>query len=219
MRIGVLILGIVSVDCDPKGSGDSATAATTATTGEASSSGSTSGTTDTVTTTDPGTGVATAESSASTAASTGGPDLCPCNDGECGTPSDLCDTIMAYCNLSCSEGGVLGVEDEVPLQCALAALRDRTPGLISWWADTISDGPGSESAWLHILDDGTVLVDPSVETIFCVSSGPDTHSVLKEPEYFEGSLAAPTPAERFACMIAATAADLAECAPFQDCKP
>lgn len=218
----LLALGVTLVACDPKGNGGSATIATTVTTDDTASSDSTSGATGAgATSTDTTLGAATTGSSSSTAASTGdvAPELCTCDGGDCGSSPTLCDPIEAHCDGPCADTSWAAVDNEAALQCVLAALRDRTPGDVAWSASTISDGPGGESVTLRILADGTALVYPSLETIFCTSTGPDTHSTLKEPGYFEGCLAQPAPEDRFLCMIPATATDLAECAPFQNCKP
>lgn len=217
-----LALAIFLIACDPKGNAGSATASGTGTSGNATSSDSTSGATSGVAptgtvSTSTGDSSTTATSTA-TAASTseGGPHLCMCDDPDCTSPA-LCDTIEAHCDTLCAFAGWAGVDNEAALQCALQALRDRTPGVVGWTASTISDGPDNEQVTLRILADGTVLRDPQFTTIFCTTYGPDTHNTLKSPDYFTGCLAMPDPGDRFLCMVAATEVELAECTPIQNC--
>lgn len=206
-----LALGFTLVACDPKNSGGTATASATATTGDATASDSTSEVT--------AVGVTTTDSTTAASTGDGVPDLCACDGGDCGLSPTLCDTLVGYCDLSCGSDSSPAVDNESALQCALVALRDRTPGDIAWSATTCSDGPCGEGVLLRILADGTALRYPSLETIFCTSNGPDTHNTLKEPDYFKGCLAKPDPGERFLCVIDATATELAECTPLQNCKP
>lgn len=212
-----LVLAL-ALACDPKGGAGSATAATT--TGDATSSGSTADATtaDAMTSGATTSGTSTGGSS-TTAASTGDgpPPLCTCDGGDCGLSPVLCDTIEAHCDGHCDQSFWAGVDNEAALQCALLALRDRTPGDIGWLAGIVSDGPDTEQSTLRILADGTVLRYPSFTTIFGSACGPDTHDTLKPPDYFSGCLAMPDPADRFLCMVKATDAELAECAPFQEC--
>jgi len=144
------------------------------------------------------------ESGAEGESSTGEPipEACSCY-GDCG-PS-LCPSVTAKCDIDCE----LPPSAEADLQCALEALRDRTPGRIGWSGDY--PGIGDWSTAVAILSDGTARRDSTMDGGLCVQSGPVTHDTLKEPAYFEGCLAEPDLQERFACARAAFADTLAVC--------
>lgn len=55
------------------------------------------------------------------------------------------------------------------------------------------------------------------ENIFCIFAGAVTHGTLKDPDYFTDCFFEADPYDRFLCMAAATATELAECSPLEQC--
>lgn len=62
----------------------------------------------------------------------------------------ICD-VVASCPEFCVEGSAFELADPTELECALMALRDRTPGVITW---DLQQGAYRDEGYLLILSDG-----------------------------------------------------------------
>lgn len=136
-------------------------------------------------------------------------DACACPDGDCG--EWLCAPITLGCEIDddCDPDLWWGVIGEEHLECALAALRDRTPGGIQWARTTGFETGTDEEVALFIRPDGAVLRSPSFPNQ--CEAGPVTHGTLREPGYFAACLAALDARARFLCMIDALQTEDGEC--------
>lgn len=216
MRSGVLFLAVSTLlACDPKGDGGGATAsAGTSTAGDATTSGDT--TSANPTTTGVTTASITTSSSSSTTDTTTGDvpeDACVCRGAYC--ELSLCDSFTMACEGPCTQDGWWGFDeqDEVDLQCALIALRDRAPGRLDWETVPCADAPCRIYTTFRIRSDGTLNRYESSENLFCTTYGPETHGTLKDPSYFSGCLAQPDVMARFLCLNDAFLEGQEECAP------
>lgn len=79
-----------------------------------------------------------------------GPSGPTCGDSPCPNVVGAC--IDSYCEL----GGVFELADPTALECALVALRDRTPGIVVWSFDEGS-GVHTDDGYLLVNADGTAV--------------------------------------------------------------
>lgn len=134
---------------------------------------------------------------------------CQCVDAG-GCSAKLCDDVGLHCEQDCPADHP--VDDEAALQCALEALRDRTPGKIGWVVAT-DFGQFSSSTDVFISGDGHALVRRSGDADLCSYTGPDSAHALADAAYFTGCLALASGRERWDCMLDDVLAELATCAP------
>ena len=188
-RIAYFMMVSVLVACAPKNDGDSATD-TDATTGAGTSTttGPTTGTT---------TGTTTDELTPEEA------ELCGCLDeASCG--DELCATFMTNCTEDCD------ASREANIECALTALRDRTPGRVQWfWSDTVDHI--QRDTTVYIRAEGRALVVRYVAADLTYTSGPDTLHMLEEPEYYAGCVALTDVQARVSCLVDGLGEETAVC--------
>lgn len=115
----------------------------------------------------------------------------------CGEPT--CPGVSLVCEGSCGDGLPMELDDPAALECALTALRDRTPGHVTW---TLSEHTGQfdDAGYVLVNADGTAVrrnwgwQDLTYEV---------TDAVLGElppPEDFDACLADPDDVARFICL-------------------
>lgn len=131
------------------------------------------------------------------AAPTCGESICPLVSGGCGDES--CDGIVPFM-----------LDDPAALECALVALRDRTPGLLTW---SYSESSG------FITQDGYLLIDEDVTVVwrdwiredlnFTVSDA--VLGELPPAATYEACLADPVDVSRFNCLTEPLATQLGVC--------
>lgn len=136
----------------------------------------------------------------------------PAIDDDCGPM--VCATAFAVCDRGCVNHSVSEEED---LQCALEALRDRTPGTVAWGLNEY-EIPTMDVAVVRIFADGSAALFRRTSHV-CQpkgynSTGPDNIVMLKDAAYFEGCLAEADPFARFKCMQEPVLSELSECAPY-----
>ncbi|MDC0668626.1 hypothetical protein [Nannocystis radixulma] len=138
---------------------------------------------------------------------------CECPESTC--VEQLCENFGVSCDDDeCAPGHPVDNEDAV--QCALEALRDRTPGTIRWYSRVLLHDTGNDSGHdttVRIRPDGSVIVHVISRADRCTIYDPVTANSLPEPAYFEGCLGLATAPERFECLTAAQLDELVECAP------
>lgn len=174
-------------------------------------SGTTGSSSDPGTSTDPGADTGT---STSPETDTSGSVLsCPCildeepTDPNVPPAAPICDDascprVVGSCgDTYCALGGVFELADPTALECALVALRDRTPGLLEW---SFSEGLGihNEDGYLVVDADGTAIRRhwDREDLNFAVSDavlGP-----LPAAAVFDACLAEPDARIRFDCLRA-----------------
>lgn len=135
---------------------------------------------------------------------------CACiESGGCG--GSLCSGEFGIsCESECQ--GDEPIENEAALQCALEALRDRTPGKLGWFTSEFI-GQFSSSTDAYILDDGHILLRRSGDADLCSYTGPDSAHTLADAAHFEGCLALATARERWTCLHEGVLSQVAECVP------
>lgn len=131
------------------------------------------------------------------AAPTCGESICPLVVGGC--VDDVCDG-----------GAPFVLDDPAALDCALTALRDRTPGLVTW---SYSEGSG------FVTQDGYLLIDEDVTVVwrdwiredlnFTVSDA--VLGELPPAATYEACLADPVDVTRFNCLTDPLATQLGVC--------
>ena len=104
---------------------------------------------------------------------------------------------------------------ESSLECVLLALRDRTPGAVTWSRSELA-GLIADDTILWIFPDGAAAVRRYGRDDLTCYSGADVLGSLKEPAYFDGCLAEPDLLLRFDCATAALADETFECAPYHE---
>ncbi|WAS95312.1 hypothetical protein [Nannocystis punicea] len=137
-------------------------------------------------------------------------EICAClDDGSCG--AELCPSV----GNSCPEEGCSPEESLVDegLECALTALRDRTPGKIGWF-DSSFGGQFSDRTAVYIRADATAVVERSGDQDLESSRGPHTLHPLKEPEYYDGCLAMTAAQDRLNCLEDGLGEETAVCKPY-----
>jgi len=110
-----------------------------------------------------------------------------------------CPTVLGSCR-SCEDVPPLELSvDTAALECALVALRDRTPGLITWRWD-IESGYGTDEGYLLVREDGTTVrrIWEGLDLGFQASDA--VFGELPPPEVFDACLAEPDDQDRFDCL-------------------
>jgi hypothetical protein len=218
---GVLLLGLTLAACGP-GKADTTEGGVETTSSAGTSDGeATTGVTSTgqptstgqATSTGTSADVTTGGTEASTAdSSTTGvplPEQCEC-DPEAGCGEVLCELVLA--SVDCEPPD--GVQTPEALQCALAALRDRTPGVIKWEKQT-SCSYAIDWATISIFADGTAVYSPSGGEDLSWSTGPVWFGMLDPSDFFAGCLAEPDPMDGFQCLAQVLSGEPVECSPLE----
>lgn len=119
----------------------------------------------------------------------------------------LCDELVGECQrlgpdmYTCNRGSYTWTEQA--LTCMLEALRDRTPGRLTYAVQNevcFLEGCAYRIGQISIVGDGLALVQDCEELAIGATASYDTLDTLAEPAYFEGCLALTPPAERYECM-------------------
>lgn len=132
-----------------------------------------------------------------------GETLCPDVLGVCARPSPdmyACASELAY--------------DEDAVACALAALRDRSPGKLAFDIENDTcgfEGCGSDRTELTIVPDDRVVVRRCAASPLSAESSSSSVDALAEPTYFDECLALASARERYECMVAGITRGAAVC--------
>ena len=110
------------------------------------------------------------------------------------------------------------VYDEDALACALTALRDRTPGIISGGGQNPDgfcglEGCGAVSVTIAIAADGTAARQSCTGHPLEGESGSAGMGQLREPAFFQQCLDMPVVSDRYACLNDTLQASTAACGP------
>jgi hypothetical protein len=147
--------------------------------------------------------------------STGEPpaEICECVEmggSECSGAVDLCEKAFLSCYGMCVDEETPDSEVEA-LDCVLTALRDRTPGRVTW----LAGDPGG-SYWkdveLAILPDGTAVRSGAMldDLSYCPDIG-TLHLELKAPAVFDECLTREDLDDRFRCLNQVSEVMIASC--------
>lgn len=133
-----------------------------------------------------------------------GPDAPTCGESICplvvgGCVDDLCDG-----------GAPFVLDDPAALECALTALRDRTPGLVTW---SYSEGSGfvTQDGYLLIDDDVTVVWRDWIREDLNFTVSDAVLGELPPAATYEACLADPVDLTRFNCLTNPLATQLGVC--------
>lgn len=166
------------------------------------------GTTEPSTTGSTDTGTTSATTSAGE--TTGAEPACACAAEDCGPL--ICDPVVQACEVDCMNVPA-ELADKAALDCALVALRDRTPGGLRWQR-VVSDGLVDDVVELWILGDGTAYVHRAGNDDMDAYVGPDGFYTVRDAEYFADCLLEQNIIARFNCLRGAVQEPLQECVPF-----
>ena len=165
----------------------------------------------------------TSSSSSSSSSTTDGdalPPECSCTDVVddafgCSDTSDsicdgelICPTLTVSCprpNPDMYECSSEYVYDEAALACALAALRDRTPGRFLIDAENGIcglEGCGRDQSEITVTGDGRAVVMACSADPLGEGSNNTTVSMLADAAYFTACIEVGTPAEQYDCLLA-----------------
>lgn len=155
----------------------------------------------------------TSDDATDTGDTTGVEPACECPAEDCGAA--ICDLVEQRCQQSDDCMNIPEeLVDEASLQCTLEALRDRTPGGLSWMR-IISAGLVTDVVKVWVLDDGTAYVARAGNDDFDAYIGSDGYHVLEDPAYFAGCLAELDVIARLDCLRGGVLEQTQECVPFQ----
>jgi hypothetical protein len=146
---------------------------------------------------------------------------CECDpEVEEGCGPQVCPVAFLHCEQGCAVTSQ-GDEEIEHMDCALAALRDRTPGFVAW-VFTQDEDPSWSWTGVRIFADGSAAILRRVtgpcqaEDDPIAVTGPDETILLKDAAYFDGCLAEADPLERFRCLQEPVRTALSACAPRVD---
>lgn len=140
---------------------------------------------------------------------TSGPDSGMAGSCEC-PESEACATRL--CPEVDLRDGVLDVDDEAALTCALAALRDDEVGTISWH-ESHDGGEYDEYGALALFGGRVARIEESGCTDECCFTTPAVGQIeIDSAEFFAACLEEPGVEPRFACLRGAAVKALAVCA-------
>ncbi|MFV8750791.1 hypothetical protein ACNOYE_09595 [Nannocystaceae bacterium ST9] len=125
----------------------------------------------------------------------------------CGEP--ICDAVMLVDGPDVESGEVVIANPEA-LDCALTALRDRTPGLLRWSASYYS-GIYEDAGYVLIYAAGDAVHRGWGQHDLDYFADPALRFELLAAEHYDACLADPDPIARYDCMIAAPASELELC--------
>jgi hypothetical protein len=133
----------------------------------------------------------------------------------CAWPTDptcgeaICPPVSAACADGLCSDALFELDDPAALECALTALRDRTPGLLTWsYSEELE--LLTQDGYLLIHDDGTAVRRDATRQDFNVEVSDATLGELL-PETFDACLADPSDLARFDCMRGAFETQLGVC--------
>lgn len=111
-----------------------------------------------------------------------------------------CPEVSASCPGECDSES-FEVSDPAALECALTALRDRTPGLLTW-STSENAGQFEDSAYILIHEDGTAVTRTYgwQDLSYVVSDA--TLGPLRDAAFYTTCLEAETDFQRFSCLRA-----------------
>jgi len=127
----------------------------------------------------------------------------------CGEP--LCNGIFGTCvDDFCDLGAPFELSEPADLQCALTALRDRTPGIVTW---SFSEGGGivNEDGYWLINEDGTAVRRDWVREDLTFTVNDAVVGELPPPEIYDACLAEPDDYARFNCLRASLETETGVC--------
>jgi hypothetical protein len=125
-------------------------------------------------------------------APTCGETLCPLASGDCAE---------GYC----SKGGPFVLADPAALECALMALRDRTPGIVEWRlveGDPANGPTRNENGYVLVNADGSAVRRHTTREDLGYGVSDAVLGELPAPEAFDACLADPDDLARFECLRA-----------------
>ncbi|MBC8073965.1 MAG: hypothetical protein IAG13_36940 [Deltaproteobacteria bacterium] len=212
LRIGTALLILVGGACGPRA--EDAPGGTSTTTGPPGSTGTSTSASSS------GGSSSDAADSSTTGAPAPAPEGCTCRerstdewpdcdelaDIECGGEV-LCPELALHCpranpDLYACEREL--VYDEEPLDCMLAALRDRTPGKLSTWRPGPFcglEGCGSDRLEIVVLADGGVVTTECSHVPLSPSESSSAIAVLRDSAYFSDCLELEVARDRYVCML------------------
>jgi hypothetical protein len=123
----------------------------------------------------------------------------------CGEP--LCDVVNQVWDDLESDPIVTTPE---ALECALTALRDRTPGYVQWGSD-YNTGQFSEYGYVLIQDDGEAIWREWGANDLTYDASAALRFELPDPSHYDACLANPDAHERYSCLRYPPIPSLAEC--------
>jgi hypothetical protein len=130
------------------------------------------------------------------------PSLPTCGESLCGDVSGSCD---GWCDESPFE-----LPSPEALECALVALRDRTPGIVTWsWSGNA--GQYDEDGYVLINADGTAVRRSWGWSDLLYQADQAELGALPPAEHFDACLADPDDLARFDCMRASLDSTLGVC--------
>ena len=129
------------------------------------------------------------------------------SDPTCGEP--LCPTVSLTCKGYCSDGPVV-LEDPAALECALLALRDRTPGLVEWSSHE-NGGQYSDHGYVLVNADGVAVRRNWGWSDLYYQTSAAILGALPPPEDFDACLAEPDDLARFQCLRGQLSTQIAVC--------
>lgn len=121
-----------------------------------------------------------------------GPDAPTCGDS-------ICPLVSAGCGKEFCDFGPFALDDPAALECALTALRDRTPGLVTW---SYEEGGGfiTQDGYLLIAEDETVVWRDWIREDLNFNVSDAVLGQLPPPAIYEACLADPSDLARFNCL-------------------
>lgn len=122
----------------------------------------------------------------------------------------LCPQVAGSCEGYCFDDAPFVLEDPAALECALVALRDRTPGIVTWsWME--GGGQNDDSGYVLIDAHGTALRRDWSWSDFDYSVTDAVLGQLPPAEHFDGCLIEPDDLTRFNCLRGGLDSMLAVC--------
>lgn len=111
----------------------------------------------------------------------------------------LCPQVAGSCWMGLCEDIPFVLEDPAALTCALTALRDRTPGIVTW---SFAEGGGQHrrNGYVLINDDGTAETRSWGWSDLAYDASDAVLGLLSSPARFEACLAEPEDRARFECL-------------------
>jgi len=126
----------------------------------------------------------------------------------------LCAEVVADCENGGKDNVCLGppftLEDPAALECALTALRDRTPGRLDW-DYTANQGVVDQDGYILILEDGRAVRRSWSLYDLDFEAGDAELGELTDAAVFDACLVEPDDIARFDCMRSALASVTAVC--------
>lgn len=111
----------------------------------------------------------------------------------------LCDVVVGSCLGYCDEYEPFILQDAAALQCALVALRDRTPGIVRWsWSE--AGGQYDQSGYVLIHADGTAVRRAWGWHDLYYEVGAAAYGRLPSSDRYDECLAEPDDRARFDCL-------------------